>query len=95
MTQLLLAERSICPCPVCGGDREVIGSYGEELLPCYYCVGGRSFAVGIDYGFDQARAILRDVNRNLIELWEPYVKPKTLSDRQLIESRRRYLKELP
>jgi len=35
---LLLPFRSATPCWVCGGDKEVVGPYGESLLPCPHCV---------------------------------------------------------
>jgi hypothetical protein len=31
---LLLPEHCVGDCPACGEDKEIIGSYGEELWPC-------------------------------------------------------------
>lgn len=33
-----IAERSVTPCWICGGDREIIGPFGESLEPCPHCV---------------------------------------------------------
>lgn len=51
--QLLLPEHCVGDCPVCGEDKEIIGSYGEELWPCCYCVT-KECLIGHDqfYGLD-------------------------------------------
>jgi hypothetical protein len=99
--QKLLAQHSTCPCPVCGGDSHVLGSYGEELLPCGYCVEGRPFVVTpstrvlFTTNEDQKQAIitsLRAWDKLVGDPFSPEFPPKekTLSYNQLIESRRRY-----
>lgn len=109
-SQKLLAQHSTCPCPTCGGSytdevgvRTIIGDFGEELLPCPYCVtlerpfiSTRETIIIAGWG-ESASAIshrlLANLNQAIEEVWAPRPrKVKTLSDSQFIESRRRYIK---